>query len=145
MATIVPQAVDTPIFGHAGNYTGHRVRPIPPVVSPDYVAEGIELCAETPKREVNYGRSGRTLETLYTLAPGLYRRLAHGAFVRGTMAPARAAPAPGNVLVADGPHQIDGEWRRRAPGTLRRAFLGAAAGGIAGLLGATAWAHKEDS
>lgn len=145
VATIVPQAVDTPIFGHAGNYTGHRVRPIPPIVAPDYVAEGIERCAESPKREVNYGRAGRALEALYTLAPGLYRRLAHGAFVRGTMAPQRVRPAAGNVLAAAGPHQVDGEWRGRAPSTLRRAFLGAAAGAVAGLLGATAWAHMEGS
>jgi NAD(P)-dependent dehydrogenase (short-subunit alcohol dehydrogenase family) len=144
VATIVPQAVDTPIFHHAGNYGGHRVRPIPPVVSPDYVAEGIELCAESPKREVNYGRAGRTLETLYTLAPGLYRRLAHGAFVRGTMAPPREPEAPGNVLDPSAPHQVDGEWRRQAPATLRRAFLGAALGGVAGLLGARAWAQMED-
>ncbi|HEU4461399.1 MAG TPA: SDR family NAD(P)-dependent oxidoreductase, partial [Solirubrobacterales bacterium] len=56
VATMAPQAVDTPIFDHAGNYTGRRVRPIPPVLDPEEVARGIELCAENPKREVNYGR-----------------------------------------------------------------------------------------
>jgi NAD(P)-dependent dehydrogenase (short-subunit alcohol dehydrogenase family) len=36
--TIVPGSVDTPIFVTAANYTGHRVRPIPPILSPEEVA-----------------------------------------------------------------------------------------------------------
>jgi NAD(P)-dependent dehydrogenase (short-subunit alcohol dehydrogenase family) len=133
VATMVPQAVDTPIFEHAGNYTGRQVRPIPPVLDPDEVAEGIELCAENPKREVNYGRAGRALEILYALAPPLYRRLTHRAFVKGTWGKVPAASAPGNVLAGRGPHRVDGGWRGRRRGALRRAFLSAAAGGIAGL------------
>lgn len=42
VAMIVPEAVDTPIFEHAGNYTGRQVRPIPPVLDPEEVARGIE-------------------------------------------------------------------------------------------------------
>jgi short-subunit dehydrogenase len=136
VATIVPQAVDTPIFEHGGNYGGRRVRPIPPIVSPDEVAAGIEACAESPKGEVNYGRAGRLLEAAYTFAPALYRRFAHPAFVRGSLAPTPVDPAPGNVLDSSDPHQVDGEWRRRAPATLRRALLDAAAGSVAGLFGA---------
>jgi hypothetical protein len=57
VATIVPQAIDTPIFEHGGNYTGRQVRPIPPVLDVEQVARGIELCAENPKREVNCSRA----------------------------------------------------------------------------------------
>jgi NAD(P)-dependent dehydrogenase (short-subunit alcohol dehydrogenase family) len=133
VATMVPQAVDTPIFEHAGNYSGHQVRPIPPVLDAEEVAKGIELCAENPKREVNYGQAGRALEVLYAVAPPLYRRLAHPAFVKGTWGKVPAAPAPGNVLGSRGPHQVDGGWHGRRRGALRRAFLAAAAGGVAGL------------
>ncbi len=133
VATMVPQAVDTPIFEHAGNYTGRQVRPIPPVLDPEEVAKGIELCAENPKREVNYGQAGRALEILYALAPGLYRRLAHPAFVRGTWGNVAVEPAPGNVLQSTGPHSVEGGWHARRQGVLRRAFLAAAVGGIAGL------------
>jgi short-subunit dehydrogenase len=133
VATMVPQAVDTPIFEHAGNYTGRQVRPIPPVLDPEQVARGIELCAENPKREVNYGKAGRALEILYAVAPALYRRLAHSAFVRGTWGDVAADPAPGNVLNSRGPHAVEGGWHSRRQGVLRRAFLAAAIGGISGL------------
>jgi short-subunit dehydrogenase len=133
VASMVPQAVDTPIFEHAANYTGRQVRPIPPVLDPEEVARGIELCAEDPKREVNYGQAGRALEILYAVAPPLYRRLAHSAFVKGTWGKVSAAPAPGNVLRSKGPHAVEGGWRSRRRGVLGRAFAAAAAGAISGL------------
>lgn len=133
VATMVPQAVDTPIFEHAGNYTGRQVRPIPPVLDVEEVARGIELCAENPKREVNYGQAGRALEILHATAPQLYRRLAHPAFVAGSFGGVPAAPAPGNVLGPRGPHATGGGWRGRRRGSLRRAFLAAAGAGLRGL------------
>jgi NAD(P)-dependent dehydrogenase (short-subunit alcohol dehydrogenase family) len=138
ITTLVPQAVDTPIFDHAANFSGHRIRAIPPVLSPDEVAAGIEACAEKPKQEVNYGRSGRVLEIVYALAPGLYRRLAHRAFVRGTMAKAGAESTNGNVLAPAEPHVVSGQWRARRRGALVRALIAAAAGSLAGLAGARA-------
>ncbi|HYG97421.1 MAG TPA: SDR family NAD(P)-dependent oxidoreductase [Solirubrobacterales bacterium] len=134
VATMVPQAVDTPIFEHAGNYTGRQVRPIPPVLDPEEVARGIELCAENPKREVNYGQAGRALEILYAVAPALYRRLAHRAFLRGTWGSVPAAPAAGNVLRSTGPHAVEGGWHARRRKVLWRAFLAAAGGAVSGLL-----------
>jgi short-subunit dehydrogenase len=136
VTTLAPQAVDTPIFDHGANYTGRRIRPVPPVLSPDEVAGGIEACAEQPKREVNYGRSGRLLEALNAIAPGLYRRLAHRAFVRGSLGMARADGSLGNVLAPTEPHTVEGFWRSRRRPSLRRAFVAAAVGGIAGLAGA---------
>jgi NAD(P)-dependent dehydrogenase (short-subunit alcohol dehydrogenase family) len=143
VVTMAPQAIDTPIFDHAANFTGHRIRAIPPVLSVDEVAAGIEACAENPKQEVNYGRSGRLLEALYALAPRLYRRLAHRAFVRGTLGAPGVPRSDGNVLAASGPHAIEGGWRQRRRGTLRRAFAAAAAGSLAGLAGAEASAPTK--
>jgi short-subunit dehydrogenase len=134
VAAVVPQAVDTPIFEHAGNYTGRQVRPIPPVLDPEEVAAGIEACAEDPLREVSYGRAGRGLEVLHAAAPPLYRRLAHPAFVQGTWGELPADPAPGNVLGSTGPHQVEGGWRSRRRGALRRAFLAAGGGALSGVL-----------
>jgi NAD(P)-dependent dehydrogenase (short-subunit alcohol dehydrogenase family) len=134
VVTVAPAAVDTPIFEHAGNYTGRQVRPIPPVLDPEEVARGIEACAEDPKREVNHGRFGRGLEILSAVAPPLYRRLAHPAFVRGTRGGVRATPAPGNVLAGAAPHEVEGGWRSRRRSALRRAFLAAAGGAASGIL-----------
>jgi short-subunit dehydrogenase len=135
VATMVPQAVDTPIFEHSGNYSGHQLRPIPPILDVEEVARGIEACAESPKREVNYGQAGRALEILYAVAPNLYRRVAHRAFVLGTMRDSDASPSPGNVLAATGPHRAEGGWQRRRP-LLRRALLAATVGAVTGLAGA---------
>jgi NAD(P)-dependent dehydrogenase (short-subunit alcohol dehydrogenase family) len=145
ITTLAPQAVDTPIFDHAANFSGHRIRAIPPVLSADEVAAGIEACAEKPKQEVNYGRSGRLLEVLYALAPRLYRRLAHRAFVRGTLSPANAGSSSGNVLAPTEPHTISGDWRGRRRGTLGRALGAAAAGSLAGLAGAEASAPDGEA
>jgi NAD(P)-dependent dehydrogenase (short-subunit alcohol dehydrogenase family) len=138
VTNVVPEAIDTPIFDHGANYTGRRIRPVPPVLSADEVAARIETCAESPQREVSYGRGGRLLEILHVFAPPLYRRVAHRAFLSGTLAPAKAAPASGNVLASTGPHTIEGAWRMRRRPTLRRALLAAATGAVTGLLGAKA-------
>jgi short-subunit dehydrogenase len=131
VATMVPQAVDTPIFEHAGNYLGRQVRPIPPILDVEELAKGIEACAESPKLEVNYGQSGRALEILYALAPGLYRRTAHRAFVAGTLGDGPASPSPGNVLESTDPHVASGGWRGRRP-ALRNALLAAAVAALRG-------------
>lgn len=136
VVSVVPEATDTPIFDHGANYSGRRIRPVPPVLSPEEVAEGIEACAESPLRELSYGRAGRALEIFYAFAPPLYRRIAHPAFVGGTMAPQRAAPASGNVLAGSEPHVIEGDWSTRRRPTLRRAFLAAFTATALGLIGA---------
>lgn len=134
VTTMAPQAVDTPIFDHGANYAGRQLRPIPPVLSVEDVAAGIEACAESPKREVNYGAAGKLLELLYTLAPPLYRRFAHGAFVAGTLSPRPADSTAGNVLTPTPPHRAEGLWRRQRRANLRHAALGAAGGAAAALL-----------
>lgn len=136
VTTMVPQAIDTPIFDHAANYSGRRIRAIPPVLSVDEVAAGIEACAEEPLEEVNYGRAGRLLEVLYAMAPRLYRRLAYRAFVRGTLTAAPAGRASGNVLGPSGPHLAEGGWHSHRRSSLRRAMFAAAGGALAGLAGA---------
>jgi NAD(P)-dependent dehydrogenase (short-subunit alcohol dehydrogenase family) len=134
VATILPQAVDTPIFARAANYAGRAVRPVPPLVDPHEVARGIVRCARSPRREVTYKRMGRTLELLYAFAPGLYERLLPPAFEAGNYTDARVPPTAGRVL-QPGPRggAVHGGWSRR-----RRelaAALAAAAGGAArGLL-----------
>ena len=135
VATIVPQAVDTPIFEHGANYTGHLLRPIPPILPAEEIARGIEACAESPKREVNYGRSGRGLEILYASAPGLYRRIAHPAFVRGTLGDQPMARAAGQRAGESRPPRSGRIVAPPPPPALRRAFLGAALGAVAGLAG----------
>jgi NAD(P)-dependent dehydrogenase (short-subunit alcohol dehydrogenase family) len=135
VATILPQAVDTPIFEHAGNFSGRAVRPLPPLLEAEEIAEAIEMCAENPKPEVTFGRAGRGLEILHTFAPRAYRRIAVPMFSEGTFLSLEAEPSPGNVLEPSDPHQVSGNWKRDRRRLLRRGFVEALGGAVSGLLG----------
>lgn len=145
VTSIAPEALDTPIFDHGANYSGHEIRPVPPVLSPEKVAAGIEACAESPRSEVSYGRAGRVLEVFHAIAPSLYRRAAHRAFVRGTMPSEPAPSSAGNVRVSTAPYAIEGGWRLYRRAALRGAFLAAVLGALAGLAGAGAAPPKKRS
>jgi NAD(P)-dependent dehydrogenase (short-subunit alcohol dehydrogenase family) len=138
VATMVPQAVDTPIFDHAATYIGKPVRPIPPILKADEIADGIVACARSPKPEVSWGRSGRALEVLYALWPRAYCRIAPAIFMRGSFADATEARSDGNVLVGRGGGRTSGGWRARRRQTLVRALFAAVHGGLLGLVGRSA-------
>ena len=125
VATIVPQAVDTPIFEHAGNYTGKSLRPVPPLFPPSAIAGAILECAKSPKLEVNYGRAGRALEVLYSVSPPLYRAIAPGLFVGGSFAGGVVEPNPGNVREPIADVRIVGGWRKDRKSDLAKALIGA--------------------
>jgi NAD(P)-dependent dehydrogenase (short-subunit alcohol dehydrogenase family) len=126
VATMLPQAADTPIFRHAGNYTGRQLCPIPPLVTAEEVADGILACARDPKREVTFGRAGRLVATFHMVAPGLYHRLLPRFFERATFATKPRPPSPGNLYKPSEPYaQVDGGWDRRRRLPRRLAAAGA--------------------
>ena len=136
VATILPQAVDTPIFVRAANYSGRSVRPIPPLLDPEEVADGIVLCAQSPKREVTYARMGRLLEVAHSLVPGLYNRFLPPAFEAGNYGNERVAPKDGGVLHGESaPHSRRDGWKTDRRGELRRALLATLRGSARGLRG----------
>jgi short-subunit dehydrogenase len=112
VATMLPQAVDTPIFDRAANFAGRSARPMPPVIDPQTVATGIVRCAESPKREITYSRAGRGIELAAALAPSLYGRFFPSAFEAGNYAGEPLSPTAGAILgPADGTHSIEGGWK----------------------------------
>jgi short-subunit dehydrogenase len=135
VATMLPQAVDTPIFARAANFAGRAVRPVPPMFDPAEVADGILACARSPKREVTYGRAGRALELLHALAPGLHARLLPAAFEAGNYAGRPAGHTAGATLhPLAGSEAVNGGWRTRRRADLARAFLATAGGLVRGLV-----------
>jgi NAD(P)-dependent dehydrogenase (short-subunit alcohol dehydrogenase family) len=138
VVTILPQAVDTPIFAQAANYSGRTVRPIPPLFDPDEVAQGIVSCARSPRREVTYGRLGRLLEVLYATTPRLYDRVFAPGFAGGSFASAPAEPSRGNLLSPrPASERVYGGWRRSRRRELAGALAATVAGGLRGLLRGT--------
>jgi len=128
VATMLPQAVDTPIFENAANYAGRIVRPIPPLVDPEDVARGIVACAQSPKREVTYSHVGRAVELIHAAAPSVYNRLLPPAFEAGNYGEEAVETGPGGVLSSRNGGAVRGGWKTERRNELRRALGSALAG-----------------
>ncbi|GIV96010.1 MAG: short-chain dehydrogenase [Herpetosiphonaceae bacterium] len=75
ICTVLPATVDTPLFQHGANYTGWAARPIPPVYSPEKVAEEIVDLVKSPQREVFVGGAGRMVSLMRRVAPRTAERM----------------------------------------------------------------------
>jgi NAD(P)-dependent dehydrogenase (short-subunit alcohol dehydrogenase family) len=70
VCTVMPAMIDTPLLAHAGNYTGRRLKALPPIYPAEQVARTIVRLASRPRREVYVGNSARMLAGQYRTAPG---------------------------------------------------------------------------
>src|SRR5215211_654155 len=71
---VFPAYVDTPTYLNSANYTGRALRPVPPVVPPERVAERIVGLALRPRRSVRVG-SLHALAVPHAIAPDAAGRL----------------------------------------------------------------------
>ncbi|MDP8946991.1 MAG: SDR family oxidoreductase [Actinomycetota bacterium] len=128
VCTILPVSVDTPIFRHAGNYTGRAAKPIPPVLDPNKVARQIVRRAQRPKPETTVGPTGYLLAFAHAVTPKLYDFLVPYIFDWGAFRSESADEGPGNVFEPMPEwNQITGGWRDDGKVLLRRAALGGGA------------------
>ncbi|RAK50922.1 SDR family oxidoreductase [Phenylobacterium deserti] len=132
VCTVLPAAIDTPIYQRAANETGQAVRPIWLLYPPRAVARACLRMARNPRRETVAGRAfGLATLAGARLAPGLSEAFT-GLASRLMEFPGRAADtSPGNLWrptqTKDDGLEVSGQWRRH---DARR--LGKAAG-LAGL------------
>lgn len=128
VCTILPVSVDTPIFRHAGNYTGRAARPVPPVLDPDKVVKQIVRCAQSPRPETTVGPTGYLLAFAHAVTPGLYDFLVPYIFDWGAFRSEPAEQGPGNVFEPMPEwNEITGGWRNGGKALLRRTALGGGA------------------
>ncbi|MFE0824439.1 SDR family oxidoreductase [Streptomyces sp. NPDC058847] len=124
VCTILPGAVDTPIYRHAANYIGRQIRPLPPVTSPDRVVTAVLRAADHPQREIVVGQTHRIGAWIHRLTPRFYDRLITP-FVNACAV--RNFPLPshhGTVFTADSPtHTVDDGWRRHDHRLVGRALM----------------------
>jgi short-subunit dehydrogenase len=71
---LYPSFVDTPTNIHSANYTGRALRPVPPVLSPERLAEAMVSLALRPRRALHVGMH-HALAAPYALAPEATGRL----------------------------------------------------------------------
>jgi NAD(P)-dependent dehydrogenase (short-subunit alcohol dehydrogenase family) len=98
VVTILPQAVKTPMFNRAGNFSGRRVKQLPVPRPADEIAKRIVWCSEDPKREVTDRRFGRLMEIAHAVAPALWERLMPVMFDRLAFDRESCPPTNGNLF-----------------------------------------------
>ena len=134
VCTVMPATIDTPFFDQAANFTGRKVKPMPPVYPPERAAGAIVRLARFPRREVFVGHSGRLLAGQQKLAPGLTERVLAVMTDRTHLYRDRpAGPTHGNLFeprAVDG--SVDGGWNGARRTRVRRLLTaGVALGGLA--------------
>jgi NAD(P)-dependent dehydrogenase (short-subunit alcohol dehydrogenase family) len=98
VVTILPQAVDTPMWKRAANFSGRKVRALPLAKPPEEIAKRIVWCSEDPKREVTDRRAGRLLEFANAAAPKVWSRLVPRMFDRLGFDEGVSPDTPGNLF-----------------------------------------------
>lgn len=126
VCTVLPAAIDTPIFANAANHSGRRVRAVPPVYAPERVARIVVNQIRFPRREVVAGGVlGRMFVLQHRVLPGSAERLLaqdvdRFCLSRDESAPATSgnlyAPAIARAAVHGGWHGAHRERRRRWAG-----------------------------
>lgn len=115
VSTILPSTMDTPLFHHAGNFTGKAVQAPPPVYVPEDVAAAVLDCISNPRREVYVGNARQMVSM--RMLPGGERLVA--AQVEKRHFQNKAAPSnPGNVFAPmTGFNAVHGGWGGRSQST----------------------------
>ncbi len=113
VCTILPGAVDTPIYRHAANYVGRQIRPLPPVTAPERVVAAVVRAVDRPRAEIVVGRAHHLGAWAHRLTPRLYDRLVGPLVDQFAL---RNIPSPahdGNVFTPDpASNAVDDGWRK---------------------------------
>lgn len=67
---IYPAVMDTPGFRDAGNFTGHTLKPPPPIYDPHRVAQAMVACAIRPRPSTTVGSAATLARVAHFLTPG---------------------------------------------------------------------------
>ncbi|WP_203135244.1 SDR family NAD(P)-dependent oxidoreductase [Microbacterium sp. JZ31] len=112
VCTVMPASIDTPIHQHAANLTGHKVRALPPVVSPRRVARTVVRLAERPRRNAIVGVAQGMLVPVRRVLPGLVDAMTHRYMELVALKRAAQAPHRGNLEAPDPTsNAVTGGWR----------------------------------
>lgn len=113
---VYPSFVDSPGMAHGANYTGRRIRPVPPMLDPREVAAQIVQLTKEPKSSLVIGSATWPARIAHAVAPDLTGRIMR---TLTDKALERAQPEPisdGNLFESSKGHAIDGGFRKGALG-----------------------------
>jgi NAD(P)-dependent dehydrogenase (short-subunit alcohol dehydrogenase family) len=113
VCNVLPGPIDTPLFQHAANRTGHAITPPQPTIDAGRVADAIVSVLRDPQREVAVGAQTRAGLLGGRVAPGTVERLAAEPMAAAHVEEREhAPPTAGNVFepVAFGT-EVSGGWQ----------------------------------
>jgi NAD(P)-dependent dehydrogenase (short-subunit alcohol dehydrogenase family) len=137
VCTVLPPSIDTPLFQHAANYAGQAVRPLPPVYSPEQVADTLVAVVRKPVREAFIGM-GRLMAVAHAVAPTATERMMSRAVNERHFQRRRSGPSRGNLYEPQ-TDAVHGGWEDGQSHATRNAALVAAGVAVAVPLGVYAW------
>jgi NAD(P)-dependent dehydrogenase (short-subunit alcohol dehydrogenase family) len=112
ICTILPSSIDTPLWQHAANYSGRKVKPLDPIHPPEQVAAVMVDLVQAPQREVFAGATGWMLAEQHAAEPQLTEVLVAGFARESLFQDEPAAPSAGVLFEPGGdPGRISGGWR----------------------------------
>lgn len=111
VCTVLPSAIDTPIYRNAANVSGQGIKPPAPIYPVEEVVNSIIGLLDEPRPEIYVGRAGHSIAFLRGVLPaGLFERL-FGKYIEMTHFTHEKTPAmPGNVFEPGGYEGISGRW-----------------------------------
>jgi short-subunit dehydrogenase len=102
VCVVRPAGIDTPIFRHAANFSGQKLKALTPTYPPEQAATTIARLITHPQREVIVGASGVALVAARVLAPPLVDRIFGKRAQRNHFVDGESAdPTRGNVFQPD--------------------------------------------
>lgn len=98
VCTVLPAAIDTPLFQQAGDYAGREAKPPSPIYPVEEAALAIADLVKTPQREVTVGRAAPGMMALKRLAPDTYEKAMAKKGDRDQFTGRPASPTSGNLF-----------------------------------------------
>jgi NAD(P)-dependent dehydrogenase (short-subunit alcohol dehydrogenase family) len=138
ICTVLPGAIDTPLFQQGANFTGRAVKPIPPIYPAEEVAAALVELVRHPRHEIVIGNAAKLGLMTHAIAPGLTERIFAKRVEQKHFQDRPAPPTEGNLFTPMAEyHNVSGGWRVENEGARfpRKTLLGAVvAGTTLGLL-----------
>lgn len=112
VCVVRPASIDTPIFRHAANFSGRRLKALTPTYPSEQAAKAIAGLIARPRREVVVGSAGKALVAVRELAAPLVDRVfGVRAQQNHFVGDETAEPTRGNVFEPDpGWRTTSGDW-----------------------------------
>ncbi|GAA5223921.1 SDR family oxidoreductase [Membranihabitans marinus] len=129
VVSVLPATVDTPFFSEAANYTGRKILAMPPVYSPQRVADTVLKAAKKPRHEIPVGPGAKQMVMQHRATPAAVENFMAAQVDKKHLSRQEPARANSGNLYRSAPRElatIQGGWGGRKRQAGRRVLIGTA-------------------